>query len=79
MSVPEPFDPMCVDQWAVNLVVREGVRMNLNEHERVVAAVQMRDTGIKAPEIADRMRCTVKDVEALWRRWARYSPKSLTV
>lgn len=68
---PEPFDMQQVDEWAVGLVVKEGVRMNLNSHERVVAAVQMRDMGIKAPEIADRMRCTIKDVEALWRRWAR--------
>jgi len=69
--VPEPLDLNQVDEWAVKLVVHEGVKMNLNSHERVVASVQMRDLGIQATEIADRMRCSVKDVQAYWRRWSR--------
>lgn len=76
MQQPEPFDIKQVDEWAVRLVVREGVRMNLNPHEQVVAAASMRDTGIKAPEIADRMRCSIRDVQALWRRWDRVAHKS---
>lgn len=76
---PEPLDLQQVDEWAVRLVVREGVKMNLNVHEQVVAAAQMRDLGIKAPEIADRMRCRVKDVEAMWRRWGRVADKSVQV
>lgn len=76
MQQPEPFDIKQVDEWAVRLVVREGVKMNLNVHEQVVAAAQMRDMGIKAPEIADRMRCSIKDVQAMWRRWDRVGSKS---
>lgn len=76
MQQPEPLDLQQVDEWAVRLVVNEGVKMNLNCHEQVVAAVKMRDSGIKAPEIADRMRCTVKDIQAMWRRWDRVGPKS---
>lgn len=73
MQQPEPFDIQQVDEWAVRIVVREGTKMNLNIHERVVAAVQMRDMGIKAPEISDRLRCSIKDVQAMWRRWERAS------
>ena len=76
MQQPEPLDMRQVDEWAVRLVVHEGVKMNLNTHSQVVAAVQMRNNGIKAPEIADRMRCSIKDVQAMWRRWDRVGPKS---
>lgn len=74
----EPLDLTTVDEWAVSLVCREGVKMNLNTTERVVAAVRMRDEyGLLAPEIAARLRCELKDVEAMWRRWRRVGHKAI--
>lgn len=68
---PEPIDWSQVDQWAVDLVVNEGVLMSLNRYERLVACGTMHDKGIKQERIAMVLRTDDKDVEAMLRRWSR--------
>jgi hypothetical protein len=66
------LSPDAVDYWAVDLVVREGVLMNLSYTEQVVAVRQMWERGITLPEMAVRLRCSLKDVRAMIRRWDRF-------
>lgn len=67
----EPLDFYAVDEWAVNIVVREGARVNLNCTEKLVAVVIMQSMGIKINDMADRLRVPLNDVKAMVRRWER--------
>lgn len=67
----ESLDFDAVDRWAVNLVVREGVRMNLSYAERIVAVREMSRQRLRVSEMADRLRCSASDVEALLARARR--------
>lgn len=67
----EPLDFHAVDQWAVDIVVREGARVNLNCTEKLVAVVIMQRMGIKVNDMADRLRVPLNDVKAMVRRWER--------
>lgn len=67
----DPLDLYAVDWWAVDLVVKEGVLMNLNATERVIAAWRMKESGIKCPDIAIILKTDELGVRALWKRYAR--------
>lgn len=67
----EPLELHTVDWWAVNLVVKEGVLMNLNVTERVIAAWEMKKRGIKSTDIALVLKTDQMGVRALWRRYQR--------
>lgn len=67
----EPLELHTVDWWAVDLVVKEGVLMNLNATERVMAAWEMKKRGIKSGDIAAVLKTDQLGVEALWRRYER--------
>jgi len=56
-----------IDMYAVQLVVREGVWMNLNKSERVLAAQLCKVKGLSGPEVAERMRITEHLVGKYWR------------
>lgn len=68
---PEPLDFDSVDEWAVNIVVREGAFINLNGTEKIVAVARMKELNLGETEIADRLHCEIKDVDAMFRRWRR--------
>lgn len=82
---PPPPDFAEVDEWAINLVVSEGIWMNLSDVETVMAAGRLRekrmnsehptDTRCIAEYIADTLHVSVLTVEALLRRWDRMQAK----
>lgn len=73
---PEPFDLESVDEWAVKIVVKEGVFVRLNPTEKIIATVLLRDDGMRAPAIADRLHVDPKDIEAMIRRWERVGKRA---
>jgi hypothetical protein len=70
MSWPE-LDWDSVDHWAVGLVVKEHVLMQLNYPEKLLAAGGLRRKGVKEPDIAMILRVSRSELEALLRRWSR--------
>lgn len=69
-GIPE-IDYSVADHWAVGLVVNEGVKMNLNETEMVLAAGRMRDKGLTDEEIRTRLRVSLRKSDQLLQRWRR--------
>ena len=67
----EELDLDSVDQWAIDLVINEGIWMNLSYCEMIVAVRQLTDRGLSASEVAEKLRCTQVDVFNIKRRWSR--------
>lgn len=67
----ETLDFDNVDRWAINLVVHEGVRMNLSYTEQIIAVSEMNRQRLRVQEMADRLRCSTTDVEAMLARARR--------
>jgi hypothetical protein len=74
-AMVEPLDLHTVDRWAVDLVVKEGVLMNLNSTERVIAAWEMKQRGMSSVAIGLVLKTDQIGVEALWRRYERVGPR----
>ena len=60
-----------VDHWAIDVVINEGIYMNLSYTEKVVAANRLKDMGMQAGDVAERLRCHIIEVYGMWRRWMR--------
>ena len=57
-----------IDWWAVNLVVDEGVRMNLGYWEKLAAVRGMKRKGMTELQMCDRLRVSLQEMEALERQ-----------
>ena len=61
-----------VDEWAVDVAVREGVRMNLSEAELVMATGRLiEERGWGREQVAARLHISVRKADALFKRWQR--------
>lgn len=69
---PKVLDLEKVDEWAVGLVVREGVLMNLSRDEATIAVGRMREMGLPHQVVTARLRITVTQMEAMERRYRRF-------
>jgi len=67
----EVFDPESVDEWAVDLVVKEGVLMNLNYSEKLVAAGRMSRKKMRWSEMTSRLRVSEEELMSLVKRAGR--------
>lgn len=54
------------DLWAIQVVVREGARMNLSREEQILAAHLMRAKGFDGRETATRLRISHDLVHKFW-------------
>jgi hypothetical protein len=63
-----PIDMSEVDHWAVNIVVREHVRMNLNYTEKLVALKGLKRQKLSDERICDILRVPQKELDAMVRR-----------
>lgn len=68
-----------VDEWAVGLVVREGVLMNLSIPEKMVAIREMTKLGISQAEQASRLRTNIAEIECLKQRLVRIKKRKQSV
>lgn len=59
------FNPDEIDEWAVDLVVKEGVQMNLNYSEKVVAVGRMTRKKMRGAEITARLRINDRELNTL--------------
>jgi hypothetical protein len=69
---PRPVDLATADQWAVDTVVTEGVRMNLSEAELLLATEKLRERReMSFEQLSVRLHVSVRKAEALVRRIER--------
>jgi hypothetical protein len=75
VSAYEVFDPDSVDEWAVDLVVKEGVLMNLNYSEKLVAAGRMSRKKMSWSKMRARLRVSEEELMSLTKRATRMREK----
>jgi hypothetical protein len=68
-----PVDFSECDEWAVDVAVKEGVRINLSDTELLLAVTKMAELGWKISEfdVATRLHISIQKAHAITRRYYR--------
>lgn len=70
----QDLDLDMVDEWAVNLVVKERVWMKLNYTEKIVAVWRLRQERVSQDEIAHILHIPLSEVLAAIQRGSKNRP-----